>query len=208
MTNTKVDVRESPSRRVETRGERNPDDPFLPPMADPQDPAMKQVHAWYASSLGKVISPVKVHSARLPPDFVQFYAKVPQLDNELQLSADMALMIRENVARINVCLFCIDSNRAATIKESMNQANFDALGDYAKSPLFTEAERAALDYVNELTRSKKVEPETFQRLAQYYSERQICEIVWLVASEHLYNITNIGLNIHSDMLCNIALKNE
>jgi hypothetical protein len=28
--------------------------------------------------------------------------------------------------------------------------------------------------------------------------------VWLVASEHFYNITNIGLNIHSDMLCDIA----
>lgn len=29
---------------------------------------------------------------------------------------------------------------------------------------------------------------------------------WLVASEHFYNMTNIGLNIHSDMLSDIALK--
>ena len=41
---------------------------------------------------------------------------------------------------------------------------------------------------------------------RYYSEREICEIVWLVASEHLYNMTNIGLNIHSDMLCDISRK--
>jgi len=41
------------------------------------------------------------------------------------------------------------------------------------------------------------------RLSRHYSERAICEIVWLVASEHLYNLTNIGLNIHSDMLCDI-----
>ena len=32
------------------------------------------------------------------------------------------------------------------------------------------------------------------------------KVVWLVASEHLYNITNIGLNIHSDMLCDISEK--
>jgi hypothetical protein len=37
--------------------------------------------------------------------------------------------------------------------------------------------------------------------------RAICEIVWLVASEHLYNMTNIGLNIHSDMLCDISSQN-
>jgi hypothetical protein len=45
-------------------------------------------------------------------------------------------------------------------------------------------------------------------MSRYYSEREICEIVWLVASEHLYNMTNIGLNIHSDMLCDITRKKE
>lgn len=79
---------------------------------------------------------------------------------------------------------------------------------YRSSPLFTDAERAALDYVTELTKNRTVNPETFARLAQYYSEREICEIVWLVASEHLYNMTNIGLNIHSDMLYDITKKNK
>lgn len=51
-----------------------------------------------------------------------------------------------------------------------------------------------------------MDPDTFDRMAGYYSEREICEIVYLVASEHLYNITNIGLNIHSDMICDIAKK--
>ena len=90
----------------------------------------------------------------------------------------------------------------------MNEAKFDALDEYQTSSLFTEAERAALDYVTELTRDKKVTPETFKRMSRHFSERQICEIVWLVASEHLYNLTNIGLNIHSDMLCDLAKRNS
>jgi hypothetical protein len=60
--------------------------------------------------------------------------------------------------------------------------------------------------VTELTRNKHVEPETFARLARHYSERQICETEWLVASEHFYNMTNIALNIHSDILCDVARK--
>jgi alkylhydroperoxidase family enzyme len=88
----------------------------------------------------------------------------------------------------------------------MNERKFDALSEYRTSPLFSEAERAALDYVTELTRDKSVRPETFDRVRQHYSERAICEIVWLVASEHFYNLTNLGLNIHSDMLCDIARK--
>ena len=90
----------------------------------------------------------------------------------------------------------------------MNEAKFDALEQYRTSPLFTDVERAALDYVTELTKDKKVNPDTFARLSDHYSEREICEIVWLVASEHLYNMTNIGLNIHSDMLCDIIRRSS
>lgn len=86
----------------------------------------------------------------------------------------------------------------------MNQAQFDALDQYRSSPLFSDAERALLDYVTELTRDKNVDPLTFLWLRGFYSERAICEIVWLVATEHVYNMTNIGLNIHSDMLCEIG----
>jgi alkylhydroperoxidase family enzyme len=133
-----------------------------------------------------------------------FYSKIGQLDKKLVLRPETALLVRQQVARLNICLFCMDIGRAFTIKESMNQAKFDALEEYRTSSLFTDKERAALDYATELTRDKKVSPETFARLARHYSEREICEIVWLVASEHVYNITNIGLNIHSDMLCDIS----
>jgi alkylhydroperoxidase family enzyme len=154
-----------------------------------------------------VVTPVKVVSARLPPAFARFSARIGRLDRRLSLPPETALLIREQVARINVCLFCIDIGRLATIKSSMNEAKFDALVEYRTSPLFLESERAALDYVTELTKEKKVAGETFARLARHYSEREICEIVWLVASEHFYNLTNIGMNIHSDMLCDIRRKN-
>lgn len=167
---------------------------------------MKLVYAMTRRRFGKVLSPLKVFAARLPIAFGQFYGKISALDKKLHLRPETAMLIREQVARTNVCLFCIDIGRYFTIKASMNEAKFDALGQYRTSPLFTDAERAALDYTAELTRDKKVEPETFSRLVRYYSEREICEIVWLIASEHFYNMTNIGLNIHSDMLCDVAKK--
>lgn len=180
--------------------------PFLPPIEKPQGLIMKLVYAMARRRFGKVVTPLKVFSARMPLAFGQFYGKVSVLDKKLVLPAETQMLIRERVARINVCLFCIDIGRYFTIQKSMNQAKFDALEQYHASPLFTEAERAALDYAGELTEKKKVEPETFARLARYYSERQICEIAWLVASEHLYNISNIALNVHSDMLCDLAKK--
>jgi len=181
-------------------------DTFLPPIEKPQGLMMKLVYAMTRKQFGKVLTPVKVVSARMPLAFGLFGAKIGKLDKKLLLSRETQMLIRERVARLNVCLFCIDIGRSFTIKASMNQAKFDALEEYSTSPLFTEAECAALDYVTELTRDKAVNPATFDRMARYYSERAICEIVWLVASEHFYNMTNIGLNIHSDMLCDISRK--
>jgi alkylhydroperoxidase family enzyme len=153
-----------------------------------------------------VLTPVKVAYARLPAAFGMFASKISKLDQRLTLSPETQLLVREQVARINVCLFCTDIARSFVIKAAMNEAKFDALENYANSPLFTPAERAMLDYVTALTRDKAVTPEIFSQMAAHYSERAICEIVWLVASEHFYNLTNIGLNIHSDMLCDISRK--
>jgi len=184
------------------------EDTLLPPIEKPQGLSMKLAYYFTRRQFGKVITPLKVHSARLPPAFGLFYSKIPNLDKKLLLPQETALLIRVQVARINVCLFCMDIARSVAIKATMNEAKFDALEQYSTSPLFTDAERAALDYVTELTKDKKVNPNTFARLSDHYSEREICEIVWLIASEHLYNMTNISLNIHSDMLCDISRKRQ
>jgi alkylhydroperoxidase family enzyme len=182
--------------------------PFLPPIEKPKGLMMKLVYAMTRRRFGKVLTPLKVFGARMPMAFGQFYGKISALDKKLHLPAETAMLIREQVARTNVCLFCIDIGRWFTIKSSMNEAKFAALGQYGTSALFTDAERAALDYVTELTLNKKVDPRTFTRLSSHYSEQAICEIVWLVASEHFYNLTNIGLNIHSDMLCEIGRETK
>jgi alkylhydroperoxidase family enzyme len=182
------------------------DEPLLPPIEKPQGLMMKFVYAMTRRQFGKVLTPIKVGSARMPVAFGMFYGKIAQLDKKLELPAELVMLIREQVAHINVCLFCMDIGRYFAVKASMNQAKFDALDQYKTSPLFSEAERAALDYVSELTREKKVYPETFARLSRDFSERQICEIVHVVATEHVYNMTNIGLNIRSDMLCDVSKK--
>jgi alkylhydroperoxidase family enzyme len=155
-------------------------DTFLPPIEKPQGLIMKLAYYFTRRQFGKVLTPLKVHSARLPPAFGLFYGKISKLDKKLTLPRETVMLIREQVARINICLFCMDIGRSFTIKASMNQAKFDALDQYRTSPLFSDAERAALDYVTQLTKDKKVNPDTFARMSRHYSERQICEIVWLV----------------------------
>lgn len=178
---------------------------YLPPIEKPRGLLLKVLYFFCRRQFGKVATPIAVFSARMPTGFLMFYGKVSRLDKKLELPSATAVLIREQVATLNTCLFCMDTSRWYAIKQSAdNRARFDALPEYRTSPLFTEAERAALDYATELTSSKKVEPETFERLTHYYTDREICDVVWLVASEHLYNMSNVGLNIGSDGLCELS----
>ena len=181
-------------------------DTLLAPIEKPSGLIMKLVYFFTRKQFGKVLTPLKVFGARMPAGFGTFYGKISKLDKQLTLPMETAMLVRHQVARLNICLFCIDIGRWAAIQASMNEAKFNALDDYSTSPLFSDAERAALDYTTDLVKEKKVDLHTFARLRKHFTERQICEIVWLISSEHVYNITNIGLNIHSDMLCDITKR--
>ncbi len=181
--------------------------PYLPPIERPRGLIMKLVYAFSRRQFGKVMTPIMVHSARMPIAFGSFYGKLPRLDRRLRLPSQTVLLIREQVASTNMCRFCMDAARWYVMTKKPNDlARLDALPQYRTSPLFTDAQRAALDYATELTRDKTVEPATFARLTRHYTEREVCDIVWLVASEHLNNMTNIGLGIASDGFCELAQR--
>jgi alkylhydroperoxidase family enzyme len=80
----------------------------------------------------------------------------------------------------------------------------NSLSEYRTSPLFSGRERAALAYVEEATRNKRVSDATFEELRKHFNEREIVEITWLNAVENYYNLINIPLEIESDGFCAIA----
>lgn len=184
-------------------------DTFLQPIEKPASLGMKLAYFFTLKKFGKVLTPLKVHSARLPTSFGMWYAKISELDKKLTLSQEMTLLIRQQIAQLNVCEFCMDASRSFVINSSISVEKFDALSNYKHSTLFSEAEKAALDFATNITKTKTSDLSTFKELQKYFSEREICEVVYLIASEPVYNLTNIALNIHSDMLCDMTkMKNH
>ena len=180
---------------------------YLPPIEKPKGLLMKFVYQITRRMFGKVPTGTQVFTARMPAGFISFFGKIYRLDKKLKLASETAMLIRQQVSSSNGCSACMDTGRWFALRKSADDAaRFDALSEYRTSPLFTEAERAALDYATELTANKMVSPDTFGRLASHYSDREICDIVWLIASQHLVNVSNIGLGIGSDGLCELALE--
>src|SRR5262245_13591574 len=74
--------------------------PFLPPIEMPEGLIKKLAYHFTRRQFGKVLTPLKVHSARLPAAFGMFYAKIGKLDKKLTISLETVMLVREQVARI------------------------------------------------------------------------------------------------------------
>ena len=76
-----------------------------------------------------------------------------------------------------------------------------ALPEYATSPLYSEAERVALEYADCMTiTGREVSDELFERLRQFYDDDAIVELTEIIAWENASSKFNRALRIPSQGL--------
>ena len=74
----------------------------------------------------------------------------------------------------------------------------EALNDYAKSPLFSEAEKVALEYADAITvTDRDVDDELFKRVQRHYDEYTIAELTMIIAWENASSRFNRAFRIPS-----------
>ena len=74
----------------------------------------------------------------------------------------------------------------------------DALHDYATSPLFSDAERVALEYADAMTETRRdVDDALFARLQTHYDDDTIAELTMIIAWENSSSRFNRAFRIPS-----------
>lgn len=177
---------------------------FLTPIEKPTTLKSRIAYWLTRRQFGKVITPLKVTYARVPESLPLAQAIRRFSEKGIRLDPALALLVQVHVARINGCDFCVDIGEAIANTQGISLKKFGAVERFATDPQFSERERAALAFAGEVAVDKQVRPETFARMREHFSEREIVEIAFLNAIEHFYNVLNISMGIESDGLCPIA----
>ena len=74
----------------------------------------------------------------------------------------------------------------------------EALNDYARSPLFSDAERVALEYADAITDTHRdVDDELFARLQRHYDDDTIAEMTMIIAWQNASSRFNHAFRIPS-----------
>jgi alkylhydroperoxidase family enzyme len=92
----------------------------------------------------------------------------------------------------------MDANAAVGSRLGAATEKIEALGDYAKSPLFTAAEKLALEYADAMTDTRRdVDDGLFARLQRLYDDDTIAELTMIIAWENASSRFNRAFRIPS-----------
>jgi AhpD family alkylhydroperoxidase len=177
----------------------------LEPIENPPGLLLKIGYWLSRRRFGAVISPLKVIYARSPRLARLGYRIGVVLESGLSLESELVLLVSTQSSLINGCTFCADLHRAQAIQKKIGLEKFKHLLEAATSPIFSDRERAALVYTEEVTRKRNASDASFEELRKHFNEREIVELTWLNAVGNYFNLMAVPLGIESDDLVSQAL---
>ena len=83
-------------------------------------------------------------------------------------------------------------------RNGVSTEKIEALADYAQSPLFSDAEKVALEYADAMTVTRRdVDDDLFARMQRHYDDDTIAELTMIIAWENSSSRFNRAFSIPS-----------
>ncbi|WP_430432575.1 carboxymuconolactone decarboxylase family protein [Methyloversatilis sp.] len=135
-----------------------------------------------------------MHGLRLPyfrlaPEaYKTLYALSDQIGRGA-LDKKLVELVYLRVSQMNGCAFCLDMHATALRGLGEDAQRMDVVAGWRECRFFSDAERAALDWAETLTRIGDGAPEDaqFDALKQHFSDAQIAELTFAVATINAWN---------------------
>lgn len=160
-------------------------------LAADANPDLQESFQSYARLLGYVPNSVLIMQHK--PKMVRALAQLAQSvwDPASEVPLGFKRLVAYMASRIHGCNYSMAHAAEAAHRAGIDDAKLDAVVDYRVSPLYTEAERAALDFgVAAAAQPNAVTDEMVARLKCHWSEAQIVELAGAVALNGFLNRWN------------------
>lgn len=121
------------------------------------------------------------------------------------ISPVLRSLVTVRVSQINWCRFCVDLNSAVLAKRAGSMEKVDRLADWRSSDIFSDQERAVLEYTEAVTHSgRQVTDDMVAALKPFLGEDGIVELTGLIAFQNLSSKFNNALDVPSQGFCEIS----
>jgi AhpD family alkylhydroperoxidase len=97
-------------------------------------------------------------------------------------------LVKIRASQINGCAFCIDMHTKDARAAGETEQRIYALNAWRETPFFHERERAALAWVEAVTRiGQGVPDDLFAEVREHFTEKELVDLTWAVAAINAWN---------------------
>ena len=143
------------------------------------DPDLAQALGHFTKTLGFVPNSL-LTMQRVPAiakAVIQLNRAVFAPDGEVDLG--LKRLVAHVASTASGCQYCKAHTTVSATRHGVSDEKMAAIYDYATSPLYTPAERVALDFAMEAASvPNAVTDESYRALAEHWTETQIVELLW------------------------------
>ncbi len=106
-------------------------------------------------------------------------------------------LLKLRASQVNGCAFCIDMHSIDARAAGEPEHRLYALDAWRETPFFTDRERAALEWTEAVTliNQTHADDESFSRLRDFFSEKEIVDLTWLIAAINTWNRLAISFRL-------------
>jgi AhpD family alkylhydroperoxidase len=113
-------------------------------------------------------------------------------------------LVSTRVARLNGCTFCVDLNACNLLQATGNTAKVEAVDGWRESGLYSDRERAALDYAEAMTdTAQRATPAQIAALKRHFNDNGVVVLTAWIAFQNLSSKFNTALGAESNGLCQL-----
>lgn len=110
-----------------------------------------------------------------------------QFSNSNVLSTEIWELIKLRVSQMNQCAFCIDMHSKDALNHGESIERVIGLNAWRDTPLYSETEKRALAFAEQLTLGQFVEDDDFSNIKQMLSDRDIVNLTIAVNAINSWN---------------------
>jgi AhpD family alkylhydroperoxidase len=134
------------------------------------------------------------HPVFLVPEALKALTAYSRAGEGLGVPAETIEMVHLRASQINGCSVCVQLHATALKKEGTSDERLVAVAAWRDAPYFTDAERAALELTETVTRvadrGDPVPDEVWEQAARQYDEQELSALLIAITSINVWNRLN------------------
>lgn len=127
------------------------------------------------------------------PKAYEVLIEMEKFISKIDLDKKLKELMKIRASQINKCAYCLEMHIEDALKIGEEAKRIYALSAWQESPYFSDEERAVLEFTEQVTEISKngLSDEVYENLKNYFSEKQIAEMIILLGQINFWNRINV-----------------